>query len=319
MTATDPSGTAGIGAAHTTPIERSRRSVRTTPDIDELPPIPDLGQPGVEVFAPSDTTRTALRPYLRSLWERRAFMVELARSQLRGQHSNTLLGSLWTVLDPLFTAGLYFFLFTVIRGGAGRPVEFLPVLVGGMFLFTLTTTALNDGGKAVTRSARLMLNSAFPRAVLPLSQVYKGLVAFVPTVVVYVGIYAIWGADLQIGLLALPGLFAIQLTMNVGIALLMSTMVVFFRDTENALRYIQRFLFFTTPVIWPYTLLSDELQALLEYHPLYPLFTSYQMVLGGGTADAELVVRAAVWALILLVGGGWAFLRNERAMASRVV
>ena len=164
-----------------------------------------------------------------------------------------------------------------------------------------------------------MLNSAFPRAVLPLSQVYKGLVAFVPTVVVYVGIYAIWGADLQIGLLALPGLFAIQLTMNVGIALLMSTMVVFFRDTENALRYIQRFLFFTTPVIWPYTLLSDELQALLEYHPLYPLFTSYQMVLGGGTADAELVVRAAVWALILLVGGGWAFLRNATTSGGAVV
>jgi hypothetical protein len=52
---------------------------------------------------------------------------------------------------------------------------------------------------------------------------------------------------------------------------------------------------------------------------LYPLFTSYQMVLGGGTADAELVARAVVWALILLVGGGWAFLRNERAMAARVV
>lgn len=319
MTATDPSDDTGIGAAQTTPVARSRRSTPPASEADELPAVPDLGEPGVEVFASSNTARTALRPYLRSLWQRRAFMVELARSQIRGQHSNTLLGSLWTVLDPLFMAGLYFFLFSVIRGGDGRPVDFLPVLVGGMFLFTLTTTALNDGGKAVTRSARLMLNSAFPRAVLPLSQVYKSLVAFVPTVVVYVVIYAIWGSGLQIGLLALPGLLAVQITMNVGIALLMSTMVVFFRDTENALRYIQRFLFFTTPVIWPYTLLSDELQDLLAYHPLYPLFTSYQMVLGGGTADAELVVRAVVWALLLLVVGAWAFLRNERAMASRVV
>ena len=307
-----------LGAASTLSAKDSSPRPHAEQGSQTTRPDPlELGE-NVQVFESGSVGRQRLGPYLRLFWARRSFMAELARSNVRGRHANTALGSLWGVLDPLFMAALYFFLFTVIRGGNGRPGDFLPVLVGGIFLFALTTAALNDGGKSVTRSGALMLNSVFPRVVLPVSALYASLIAFAPTVLVYVVIYAAFGAAPDVDLLVLPVLFAIQMILNLGLALLVSTVIVFFRDVENSLRYVQRLLFFTTPVIWPATLVPERILSVLEWSPLFPLFASYQAILSGGSAPVEYVLRSAVWAFAVLLIGSWAFLRYERLMASRL-
>src|ERR1700712_4568009 len=93
------------------------------------------------VFEANDTTMPDVREYLALLWERRHFMAELARVDLRSTRSSTTLGAVWTVLDPLFQAGIYFFLYIVLRGEDTSTQEFLPILIGSMFLFTLSTAA----------------------------------------------------------------------------------------------------------------------------------------------------------------------------------
>ena len=58
-----------------------------------------------------------LRPYVAALWDRRRFMAELAQADLRTARSRTALGNLWSVINPLFLAGIYFFLYSVLREG----------------------------------------------------------------------------------------------------------------------------------------------------------------------------------------------------------
>ena len=65
----------------------------------------------ISVFEPNRQSVPALRPYLRDLLDRREFIVELATAEVRGQRSSMVMGELWALLDPLFQAAIYFFLF----------------------------------------------------------------------------------------------------------------------------------------------------------------------------------------------------------------
>jgi teichoic acid transport system permease protein len=271
------------------------------------------------VFEPHSATLPDLREYLAALWDRRQFMVELARSDLRSLRSRTALGNIWSVLDPLFQAGIYFFLYTVIRGGksggatAGR--AFLPVLIADFFLFSLSMAALNEGGGSIKRGKGLMLNSSFPRALLPVTSVYKSLRRFVPCIFVFVVLFPLAGGKVGSGLFLLPLLFFLQTIMSVGIALVVSTFVTLVPDGNNLISYVSRVLFFVTPVVYPVSLLPAGVKLFISWQPLFSLFASYQAVFSGQVPGAGLVALTALWSGVLLVVGAQVFLRHERQFA----
>jgi ABC-type polysaccharide/polyol phosphate export permease len=269
------------------------------------------------VFEPHSTALPDVRSYLAALWDRRPFMMELARSDLRTTRTSTALGSLWSVLDPLFQGAIYFFLYTVIRGGGsgGKNQSFLPILIAGFFFFSLSLSALGDAGQSIKRSKGLMLNSTFPRAMLPVTAVYKSLLKFIPMAGVLIVLFPLVGGKIGPGLLMLPLLFAIQIVMNVGIALLVSTFVTLKPDGTNFMNYVNRVMFFATPVVYPVALLPARAKLIIGWQPLFPLFSCYQAVFGGGTPNPFLIIQAAVWAVVLIVVGGNLFLRHEREFA----
>jgi teichoic acid transport system permease protein len=267
------------------------------------------------VFEPHSTALPDIRDYLAALWERRAFMVELASADLRTTRTSTALGSIWSVLDPLFQGAIYYFLYTVIRGGGSKSAAFLPVLLGGFFLFSLSTAALGEGGQSIKRSRGLMLNSTFPRAMLPMTAVYKSVRKFIPMAGVLVVLFPLVGGKIGPGLFALPILFAIQIVMNVGIALLVSAFVTMIPDATNVMIYVTRVLFFATPVMYPVSLLPAKAKLIIGWQPLFALFSCYQAVFTGTMPSFALMIQAAVWAGVLLVLGGNLFLRHEREFA----
>jgi teichoic acid transport system permease protein len=266
------------------------------------------------VFEPHSNTLPNVREYMKALWDRRHFMRELASADLRALQSGKVLGNLWSVLNPLYQAAIYYFLYAVLRPGSNQ--AFLPILIPNFFLFFgLSMAALGEGGSSVKRGRGLMLNSAFPRALLPITAVYKSVRLFIPAACVLAVIYPLVGGRPGPGFFVLPLLFAIQVVMNVGIALAVSTYEVLVPDGSNVVQWLTRLLFFATPVIYPVALLPPAAKAILQFQPLFPLFASYQAIFGGGSPSPALVFQAALWAGALLVIGGRAFLRHEREFA----
>jgi teichoic acid transport system permease protein len=268
------------------------------------------------VFEPHSSTMPPLRDYLSALWDRRAFLVEIAKADLRTARAQTMLGRIWGVLDALFMAGIYFFLYTVIRGRAGGDqLEFLPVLITGIFLFTLSMGALGEGGASIKRSKMLMLNSTFPRALLPIAAVYKGLLKFIPAAFVLALVLLLLRAEIGVGIFLMPLLFVLQTVANVGLAMLVATFVTLNPDGTNVMSYVQRILFFVTPIIYPVTLLPDAARAILTFQPLFPFFASYQAIVSGGVPSLGMLAMSVFWAVTLLIVGGRLFLRHERQFA----
>jgi ABC-type polysaccharide/polyol phosphate export permease len=301
----------------------SRRHPRTAHESPSAPP-PEAAADKSEgysdteyVYEANGPASTPLMPYLGALWGRRRFMLELARADLRGKQSSTVLGRLWAVLDPLIQAGIYYLLFTIIRRGA-RPTDFLHVLIAGFFLFQLVMSAMNEGGRSIRSSKSLMLNSTFPRALFPITTVCRAIMRFAPAVPVYAAFHIGLKAPADWGLLLLPALFTIQVVMMVGLALLVSTLVVFFRDAGNAVQYVSRMLFITTPIIYPVASIPPSIHDVLSWQPFFALFAAYQEIFGGGIPDLGLLIQAALWATGFLIVGTRVFLRHERELAIRL-
>lgn len=326
-----------LGAAATLPVGRGARreggerdTVRRRPKSRRSARRSDAGLPadrstdgGIEyVWEPHRSSMPPLGPYVRSLWGRRRFLAELARADLLGGRASTVLGGLWGVLDPLIQAAIYYFLFTIIRGGGDRPDNFLPALIAGVLLFTLIRAALNDGGRSILKAKTLMLNSTFPRALLPLAAIYKSLVEFAPAVVVYAVIHVVSGAPVHVGLLYLPVLFVMQLVLSVGLAMLVATLTVYVRDMVNVINYTLRILMFASPIIYPLDLLEQSSNSFvrdgLVLQPVFSLFASYQTIFLGSTPDPARLVQVLIWSVFFFVLGSWAFLSRERSFSVRL-
>jgi teichoic acid transport system permease protein len=270
------------------------------------------------VYEPHLVGLPPLLPYIKEAWRRRTFALELSRTKLRAQHFNTVFGQLWLVLNPLLLAGVYFVLVDILRGGSSRP-GFFAHLVAGIFAYHLVSDAVRDGTKSVVTGGRLILNSAFPRVLLPIGSVVSATKRFVPTMIIYVPIH--FAAGLSVGpvtLWVIP-LFALLLVMSSGLAMIVAALQVYFRDLKNLMPYLLRVWLFASPVLYFADEMPQKYRFLLDVNPLGQLLSAWSDVLNLGRAPSthELVVAAA-WAFGLLIVGFVFFVSREREFAVRL-
>lgn len=271
------------------------------------------------VWEPHTARMPPLRPYLQDAWDRRHFVVAFAKADLRGPRSRTRLGEVWAVIDPLFQAAIYWFVITMVRSQSGQDnTERLIILISGVFLFTFSTTVVSGGGRAIIRNKGLMLNSTFPRILLPATETYKGMLDLGPYLLVYSVIHLLLGGPIGPGVFFLPLLLVLQLMISVGLALIFATLTVYISDMSNFLDYIMRVVFFTTPILYPVDMLGPLASTLLQLNPFFALFACFQAVVTGGLPGAGYLFQAIVWAFGLLYAGFRIFVSREREFALRL-
>ncbi len=270
------------------------------------------------VYEPHRVGLPPLGSYVRELWRRREFAFELSRTDLRSQHYNTVFGQLWLILNPLLLACVYFVLVEILRQRTGG-VAFFAHLMAALFAYYFVTDAIRQAVRSVTGGGRLILNTAFPRLLLPIASVVTAFKRFVPTIAIFVPVFFI--ADLPIGphLLWLIPVFALFALLAAGLAALVAALQVYFRDLKNFLTYALRLWLYGSPILYFAHEVPDRYQILLVFNPLAPLLTAWSDVLDRGLApDPVDLAMGAAWALAFLVGGALFFISREREFAVRL-
>ena len=271
----------------------------------------------VHVYEPHRAGLPPLRPYLREVWRRHGFAVELSRAQLRAANSGTFFGQVWLVLNPLLLASVYFVLVNVLSSKP-KGMQYFSHLTGGLFVFYFVSTSLLTGAASVTGAGKLLMNTAFPRMLMPLSAVRTAFFRFLPTVPVYLVFHLLagnpwsWATPLALVFLFMIVLFAL------GLAAVFSTLQVYFRDTSSFLPYFVRIWLYLSPVI----LLPEQLKrfgAAEYFNPLYSLIGGYtDLLVRAKMPDPLMCVLAVVWSVGALLVGSWYFVSRERDFAVRV-
>ncbi len=270
------------------------------------------------VYEPHPIGLPPMGKYLRTFWDRRHFAYELARANLRVQHYNTALGQLWLVLNPLLL-GLIYFILVYIIGGGSRGIGFLAHLMLGLFAFRLVSTSFSQGARSVVRGGRLVLNTAFPRTLLPLSSVLTSLGQFLPTLIVYAGIHAVAGLPVGWQLVWTIPLLVLFVVFAAGAAMLAATAQVYFRDFANFLPYFTRIWLYLSPVLYYANEVPDKFKPLVAANPLYPLIASLSDVVNRGESPSTgYLLWGLASAVVTFLAGALIFISREREFAVRL-
>jgi teichoic acid transport system permease protein len=269
------------------------------------------------VFVPHSVGLPPLRSYAHELWRRREFAFELARTKLREQNFDTAFGQLWLLLNPLLLALVYFLLVDILRGGS-RPPSFFAHLVGCLFAFQLIHNAMTVGVKSVTKGGKLILNSAFPRALLPLSAVITSMMRFLPTLLIYIPIHFIAGLPVSAATLWVIPVILLLLLLAAGLAMLVAAAQVYFRDLANFLPYMLRIWLYVSPVLYFASEVPKKYKWLLDVNPLGGLLTAWSDALRGIAPGPGALLPGLAWGVGLFLFAGLFFLSREREFAVRL-
>jgi len=270
------------------------------------------------VYEPHKVGLPPLGPYFRALWARRQFLYELARTNLRAQHFNTTLGQLWLILNPVMLGVVYFTLVYIIRSG-GRGSIFLAHLMLSLFAFRLVSTSVSRGARSVVGGGKLILNTAFPRLLLPLESVLESFMRFLPTVVVYAIVHAAVGLPVTASLLWAIPIIALITVFGAGAAMFTATSQVYFRDLTNFLPYFTRIWLYTSPILFYAEDVPEKLRPILYCNPMYPMLGSLNdAVIEGRTPPFGLLAASLAWAVGTVLAGALFFISREREFAIRL-
>ena len=275
-----------------------------------------MSQP-VVVYEPFKAGLPPMRAYLRSLWRRRAFISEFARSELREQNYGSVFGQLWLVLNPLLLSAVYFLLIYVI-GGTSDENRFAH-LTATLFLFYLIANSLTGGVKAITSGQRLILNTSFPRIMLPVSAVVVAIFKFLPTLVVALAIHAILGLPYSWQMLWAFPVLALAIMMGLGMAIMISCINVYFRDISSMLPYLTRSLLYLSPILYEASSISSSIKQFQIANPIFYLLDSWSRVLVHAEAPTMYgMIHTAIFAFTIFIVGTYFFLSRERDFAVRL-
>ncbi len=271
----------------------------------------------LQIYEPFKAGLPPLRRYWRSLWSRRTFIAEFSRSELREQHFDSLFGQLWLILNPLLLSGVYYLLIIII-GGTSDSTRYVH-LTSALFLFYLIANSLTGGVKSITAGQRLILNTAFPRIMLPLSAVVIAVFKFLPTLVVFLLIRVIVGLPFTWQMLWAIPVLGIAILLALGLAITISCVNVYFRDISSFLPYLTRTTLYLSPILYEASALKPNIRALEVFNPLFPILDSWsRAVVHGQTPPTGSLLQALAWAIGIFIIGTYFFLSREREFAVRL-
>jgi ABC-2 type transport system permease protein len=247
----------------------------------------------VAITAPA-VERTSEAPHLRVgerlrvLVAHREILVNLIRKELKVKYAASVLGAIWSLLNPLVFLAVFSFVVAVLGG----QIPNYPVyLLSGLLAWNLYSAALQGCARSVIDNSNLVKKVAFPHEVLPLAAIGVALVDYVLQVAVLLVFMLVSGFGFTWPELALfPLAFVALLAFTTALGIWLAALNVRYRDVGHLLNIALLVWFWGTPIVYAGALVQDKLAgndllwALYWLNPLVPLIAGMQRALYGAVA-----------------------------------
>ena len=213
----------------------------------------------------------------RSLYTHRELIGVLVAKQLKLRYRGSILGFLWTLINPLVQMLVYTLVFGVyLRVDVDRYPVFL---FSGLLPWIWFASSVQQGVTCILDGAGLVTRSQFPAEVLPIVALTSNTVNFLLTLPLLLAFVLAFHARLGLALLALPLLIILEYVMTLGPVLLFAALDVQFRDLQHIILHVLTVLQFLTPIFYPVSLIPEPFRAWALLNPLAVLVSSFHDVL----------------------------------------
>jgi ABC-2 type transport system permease protein len=265
--------------------------------------------------------RQTVRAHLRDLWRFRELLRNLIRKELKVKYKNSVLGFVWSMVNPLFLLVVYTVVFNIL----GTAFDYFTIwLLIGILVWNLFNSSVLAGTTSVSGNGYLVNKVRFPREVLPLAAVGAALVHFFlqSTVLVAVLLAIRYNVDWSYMWLV-PIALVTLLVFAAGLAVIFSAMNVYMRDTGHLLELSMLAWFWFTPILYGYMLVANKIAEhgisgnILLANPVTSIVITFQRAIYGKATIFKSQVDAVTGKTIqvpvnrlLPDGSVWWYLRN---------
>ena len=264
---------------------------------------------------------------LKEVWRYRDLLLLFVKRDIVTVYKQTVLGPLWYLIQPLFTAITFTIIFNNVAGiETGKTPAFLFNLAG-IIIWNYFTSCLNETSDTFKKNASIFGKVYFPRIIMPMSIVITNLVKLAIQLLIFIGFYMYYVAQgmsntLSISVIYFPLLVLIMGVMGLGLGMIISSLVTKYRDLTFLVSFGVQLLMYVSAVMYPMQLIKEKLPQfgwLIEYNPLaYVVETSRYILLNEGSVSFYGLVYTVVFTVSIFFIGLLIFNQTEKKFIDTV-
>jgi ABC-2 type transport system permease protein len=253
----------------------------------------------------------SFRQTMVGLFRYRELLKNLVLKDLKLKYRGSVLGFVWSLLNPLLMIAVYTVAFKYILHSTVDGFVFYLML--GILAWTFFANSLMMSTGAIVDNAGLVKSVFFPRAILPVATVLFNFAQYLLTVLVFLPLMTVYySRPISSAIVVYPVFLLLQLVFTVGLALLVATWTTFLRDVKHFLEILLATMFWLTPVVYPATQAPQRIQPLLQLMPMTPFITAYhEIFFYGRWPTASVWMLATAYAFGAAAWGLWTLLDRE--------
>jgi lipopolysaccharide transport system permease protein len=245
---------------------------------------------------------------LRNIASYRGFILGSVQREFQSKYRNSILGAAWTVLNPLAMIVVYTVIFSQVMHnrlpGNTSAFGYSIYLCAGVLTWNLFAEITSKAQTVFLDNAGLIKKINFPRLCLPIIVVCNALLNFAIIFGLFTAFLIISGNFPGMVFAAMLPVLVLQIMLAIGLGMVLAVLNVFFRDVGQFFTIALQFWFWFTPVVYPVTVLPENVRGWLAWNPMAPIIMAHQRVLVGHAAPdwASLLPAAALTVILCLMG-----------------
>ena len=264
----------------------------------------------------------------------RELLSNLTAREVKGKYKRTLLGQLWSLINPLAQMLIFTVVFSFVirvqpdKGNPSGLDVFALWLMCGLLPWNFFANVLHGGMASLVGNENLIKKVYFPRVVLPVSNAASIVVTWLGEMAVLVVALSLFGGQPWKWLPLVLVVMAVEAVFATGVALTLSVANVYFRDVQYLIGIVLQAWFYLTPIVYPAHLVqtqSDKFGPLVgnvtawdlyQLNPMTQFADVFRKLLYDNTwPTMSSVVAILCWTAAAVVIGAWVFARNEKRLA----
>ena len=257
---------------------------------------------------------------IKNLYQYRELLKSNIKKEIRGKYKGSILGVLWSFLNPLLMIMVYFLVFPFLFRNTVD--NYLVYLVIGVIPWNFFTTTMNQGIMTIRVNEGIIKKVYFPREILPISVATSGLVNFFISSIIMVLFCLFGGVGLSWHILLFPIFALVQYFITLGLVLGLSAINVYIKDTDYIVQFSVNMLFYGTPILYDISTFDTfpaMLMNIINLNPFKHLMVIYRdLFMYHNLPDLGAVWYVFIIAIICFLCGLAIFRKLEKGFAEEV-
>ena len=208
------------------------------------------------------------------IYNYRELLKSNVKKEIRGRYKNSILGVLWSFLNPLLQLAVYSIIFGALLAGSDNTYHIY--ICVALIPWTYFTTAITQSAFTVIGNGDIVKKVYFPREILPISVVTSGAVNFIISTLIIIVFVLAAGMGLSKYIILYPFILLVQYVLLLGIGFIMSAITVYVRDLEHIIGIVLMAAFYGTPIVYKLEQLPANLQIFMQLNPMTHLINAYR-------------------------------------------